>query len=76
MSVAGMSRAEEMPVRLGPVSARNRDVELGVTPHAVLGDVESRGLRPLVGADAPEGLHHPETGEGQRERPDADDGDA
>ena len=36
--------AKQVPVRLGAVPARNRDVELGVAPHPVLGDVEAGGL--------------------------------
>src|SRR5262245_43719693 len=34
----------EMAMGLGAVAARNRDVELGVAPHAVLADVEARGF--------------------------------
>ena len=39
-------------MRLRPVAARNRDVELGVAPHAVLVDVESTGLDLRLDADA------------------------
>src|SRR2546423_4481020 len=58
----------EVAVRLGPVPARDRDVELGIAPHAVLGDVEARGLDVILDADAPELVHHEERAEGRRER--------
>ena len=43
--------APRCAVRLGAVAARDRDVELGIAPHAVLGDVEAGRLDVLVGAD-------------------------
>src|SRR2546423_4407379 len=39
-----MTGAEQVAVRLGPVAAGDRDVELRIAPHPVLGDVEARGL--------------------------------
>jgi hypothetical protein len=54
-------RGAEMTVSLGSVAARNRDVELGIAPHAVLGDVEAGGLDVLLDADPPEPLQRPET---------------
>ena len=45
------SRTDQMAVRLGAVAAGDRDVELGVAPHAVLGDVEPGLLDLGLGAD-------------------------
>ena len=71
---AGAARGGEttvVAVVLRPIAAGDRDVELGVAPHAVLGDVEpgmlsTSRLRP----DPDRHLHHPEDGErgGERER--------
>src|SRR5438105_1472153 len=44
----------EVAVRLGAVAARNRDVELGGPPHAVLVDVESLRLDARLDADPPD----------------------
>src|SRR5262249_53200258 len=44
--------AEQVAVALGAVSPGNRDVELGIAPHAVLGHVQSGGLDVLLDADA------------------------
>ena len=49
-------------------AARNRDVELGIAPHAVLGDVQAGALGLFLDADAPEALHRPEAAERGRER--------
>src|SRR4051794_41569511 len=68
--------AGEMAVRFGAVAARNRDVELGIAPHAVLGDVEPERLRVLLDPDAPDLVHPVEEAEADGEDPDADDGDA
>jgi outer membrane receptor for monomeric catechols len=62
----------QVAMRLGAVAARDRDVELGIAPHAVLGDVEALGLDGLLDADAPEPLHRPEAGEREREGEGAD----
>src|SRR6266576_3304071 len=64
-----------MSVRLGPIAAGNRDVELGVTPHAVFRDVETGSLRLRLDADPPEPLHHPERSErgGEGEAADRDE---
>src|SRR6266576_5531777 len=59
---------------LRAVAARDRDVELGVTPHPVLGDVQAGGLDVLLDPDSPEALHHPEAAERGAER-EAADGD-
>src|SRR6476661_7438078 len=61
-----------MPVRLGAVPARNRDVELRVAPHAVLRDVQAGGLDVFLDADPPEALERPEAAERGRERESAD----
>src|SRR5262245_56755131 len=37
-------RGAKMTVRLGPVATRHGNVELGVSPHAVLGDVQAGRL--------------------------------
>src|SRR3569833_2138539 len=50
-----------MAVRLGAVAAGNRDVELGIAPHAVLVAVEAFALDRRVDADAPDLVQHPET---------------
>src|SRR4029079_8672037 len=39
------------------------NVELGVAPHAVLGDVQACGLDMLLHADSPEPLQRPEAAE-------------
>src|SRR5438067_6640107 len=44
----------EVAVGLGAVAARNRDVELGVAPHAVLVDVESLRFDARLDADPPD----------------------
>src|SRR5262245_30590214 len=54
----------KMAVRLGPVPAGNRDVELGIAPHSVLVDVEAAGLDLRVDADSPRQLQ----GEKEEER--------
>src|SRR4051812_46460876 len=59
---------DQVAVTLGAITARNRDVELGVAPHAVLGYVEARRLHVLLDADPPQPLHRPETAERRRER--------
>src|SRR5207247_6297031 len=64
----------DVGVRLGSVATRNRDVELGVAPHAVLGHVEAARLGFLLDADAPQLLQRPEDPEGGAERPHADGG--
>src|SRR4051794_10711279 len=61
-----------MAVRLGAVAARDRDVELGIAPHAVLGDVQAGRLHMPLDADAPEALERPEAAERSPEREDAD----
>src|SRR6185295_12203986 len=63
-------RKAEMTVGLGPVAAGNRDVELGVAPHAVFRDVQTGRLRLGLDPDAPHSLHHPQRAEarGERER--------
>ena len=43
---------QQVAVRLGPVAAGNRDVELGVAPHPVLGHVQAGFLDLGLGADA------------------------
>src|SRR5204862_4886296 len=65
-------RHAEMPVRLGAVAAGNGDVELGVAPHAVLGDVQAGRLDVLLDPDAPQPLQRPEAAErrGEGEAPD------
>src|SRR5439155_23548383 len=67
-------RGAEMPVRLGAVAARDGDVELGVAPHSVLGDVEAGRLDVLLDADSPEPLQRPEAAErsGEGEAADRD----
>src|SRR5919109_2093955 len=64
--------ADEVAVRLGAVAARDRDVELGIAPHTVLGDVEAGRLRLLLDPDPPQALKRPEAAErgGERERSD------
>src|SRR5215207_7987066 len=57
-----------MAVRLGPVTTGNRDVELGVAPHAVLRYVEPRRLHFGLRPDSHGHLHQPEYGERRRER--------
>src|SRR5258708_6438737 len=42
------------------VAARDRDVELGIAPHAVLGNVQPCGLDVFLDPDAPDLVHHPE----------------
>src|SRR5438105_4790305 len=71
-----MPVAEQVAVRLGAVAARDRDVELGIAPHAVLADVEAGGLRLLLDPDSPEALHRPEAPERGREGERADGGEA
>src|SRR5690242_21841172 len=65
-------RMAEVPVRFRPVAARNRDVELGVAPHAVLVHVEALRLDGRLDPDAPDLVQHPEAGErgAERERTD------
>src|SRR6516165_2118379 len=65
-------RQPEMAVRFGPVTARDRDVELGVAPHAVLGHVETCRLDLRLDADAPQLLHHPQRPKRGRERESTD----
>src|SRR6058998_762562 len=69
-------RGAEMPVRLGSVAARHRDVELGIAPHAVLADVEAGGLDLRLGADADRLVEDPEHRERRAERERADGGEA
>src|SRR5207244_13327903 len=66
---------DEVTVAFRPVPARNRDVELGIAPHSVLGDVQPRSLDVLLDADAPETLHRPQAAErgGEGERTDGDE---
>src|SRR5829696_7864523 len=65
-------RKAEVAVCLGPVPAGDRDVELGVAPHAVLRDVEARGLGLPVDTDPPHALERPERAERRAERERAD----
>src|SRR5437870_7705747 len=67
---------EQVAVRLGAVAAGDRDVELRIAPHAVLRDVEARGLDVLLDADPPEPLHRPQGTEGRGESERADGGEA
>src|SRR5437763_11756141 len=53
-------REAEMAMALGPVAAGNRDVELGIAPHAVLGDVEAGRLDVRLDANPPEPVQRPE----------------
>ena len=69
-----MAVPEEVRVGLRAVPARDRDVELGIAPHAVLGDVQARGLDVLLDADAPQPVQAPEAAERGREG-EAADGD-
>src|SRR5438046_2747643 len=46
--------SEQMAVGLGAVSTRDRNIELRIAPHPVLGDVEPRGLHVRLDADAPQ----------------------
>src|SRR6266545_5771485 len=62
-------------MRFSSISARYRDVELGVAPHAVLGHVETRRLDMLLDADSPERLHRPEAAERRGECEAADRGE-
>src|SRR5690349_12618333 len=62
----------QVAVAPGAVPAGHRDVELGVAPHAVLGDVETGGLGLLLDADSDRLLHDPERPEGRAEGPHAD----
>src|SRR5438128_1531755 len=55
--------AEQVAMRLGSVAAGDRDVELGIAPHAVLGHVQTGGLDMLLDADPPQALHRPEAPE-------------
>ena len=67
----------EVAVRLGPVAARDRDVELGVAPHAVLGDVETGRLRPPRRCGCPKVIFITQRIANDSENVhDADDGDA
>src|SRR5215471_10513529 len=50
----------QVAVRLRAVTARNRDVELGIAPHPVLGDVEAGRLDMGLHANPPEPLQRPE----------------
>ena len=54
-------------MRLGAVAAGHWDVELGVAPHAVLGDVEAGGLDLRLSPDPERSLHRPERGERRAE---------
>src|SRR5262245_9136055 len=65
----------EVRVGLGAVAARDRDVELGVAPHAVLVDVEADRLDLRLDADAPQLVHGEQRAErrAERERADGDD---
>ena len=65
-------RADQMSVRLGAVATGNRDVELGVAPHAVLGHVQARLFHLRLGADADRDLEEVQDGERHREREGAD----
>src|SRR5207237_5996430 len=56
-------RGAEMSMGLGSVAARNRDVELGITPHTVLGDVQAGGLDVLLDPNPPQPLQRPEAAE-------------
>src|SRR5205085_12677875 len=67
---------DQMPMRLGAVPARNRDVELGIAPHAVLGHVQAGRLDVLLDADPTEPLHRPEAPERRAERERADGSEA
>ena len=51
--VSVLAVGAEVRMRLRPVAAGNRDVELGVAPHAVLGDVEAGRLRLLARRGSP-----------------------
>src|SRR5437870_1492009 len=66
--------AQQMTVRVRSVAPWDRDVELGIAPHAVLGDVQARRLDVLLDADAPHLVHRPEAAERRGER-EAADGD-
>src|SRR5262249_45160295 len=56
-------RHAEVAVRLGAVAAGDRDVELGIAPHAVLGHVQPGRLDVLLDPDPPKALQRPETAE-------------
>src|SRR5450830_1097137 len=56
-------------MRFGSIAAGNRDVELGVAPHAVLVHVEALCLNLWRDPDAPDLLQRPEDGEAGAERP-------
>src|SRR5262245_36906200 len=68
----GRRRHAEVAVRLGAVSARNRDVELGIAPHAVLVHVEALRLDLRLDADAEDLVQHPEAAVRRAERERAD----
>src|SRR3954451_15121573 len=72
MRCVGVPAETEMAVRLRPISAGNRDVELGVAPHAVLVDVEALRLDDRLDADAPDLVEHPQSAERRTERKAAD----
>src|SRR5690348_11800160 len=65
----------EMPVALGAVAARDRDVELGIAPHAVLVHVEALRLDRGIDADAPHLVQGPEAAvrRAEDERADGDE---
>src|SRR5262245_5674622 len=63
---------EQVAVALSPVPAGNRDVELGIAPHSVLGYVQSRRLDVLLDANPPQVLQRPEAAERGGEREYAD----
>src|SRR3954469_22154395 len=56
-------RAPEMAVALCAVAPRNRDVELGVAPHAVLVHVEALRLDGRLDADPPDLVEDEEAAE-------------
>src|SRR5207244_11824030 len=68
----GMEIATDVAVAVRPVAAGDRDVELGIAPHAVLGHVQAGRLGVFLDTDAPETLHRPEARERGRERERAD----
>src|ERR1700704_886037 len=58
-----MTAATNVPVALGAVAAGNRNVELGIAPHAVLVHVETLHLDFRRDADTPDLVQHPEAAE-------------
>ena len=71
-AAARRGHVPDMPVLFGAVAAGDRDVELRIAPHAVLGDVQAGRLDLRLGADPDRDLEQQQHEERRAERERAD----